>query len=199
MSLQKKLHAHFHVGTFMLIRKLLWHPPRFVIPAVLMNDGICVPQLMSNLSAISVPIISLSSWTRALTVQHCPPFVKWSDGPSGRPQRCLFCHSESFPPTGRYAFLCVMQFSSYCANILMWISEGFIPPEHKNWMTERSSTMLQSESRRNGYLTTCLDLAQYVVRVMSARAQCDELPGFTRKFPLLFEFPSYFCSKYKLT
>jgi len=38
---------------------------------------------------------------------------------------------------------------------------------------------------------TCLDLAQYVVNMMSPRVQSDKLPGFYIKLSLLFEFPWY--------
>jgi hypothetical protein len=41
--------------------------------------------------------------------------------------------------THRYTFLDVIKFSPYCANILLWISEGFIPSDHKNWMTARAA------------------------------------------------------------
>jgi len=35
-----------------------------------------------------------------------------------------------------------------------------------------------SLTKHNGYPTTCQDLAQYAVHVLSTRAQCDKLPGF---------------------
>jgi hypothetical protein len=37
---------------------------------------------------------------------------------------------------------------------------------------------------RDGYPTTSLHLAQYVIRVMSVRGQSDKLPGFHTQYPL---------------
>jgi hypothetical protein len=42
----------------------------------------------------------------------------------------------------------------------------------------------------NDYPMTCLDLAQYVVCMMSATAQSDKLPGFYMHIAL-FELPLY--------
>jgi len=65
-------------------------------------------------------------------------------------------------------------------------------------MTSRYSTAVQSENgadmfilcicftERNGYPTTCLDLAQYVVDVMPAGAQSNKLPAFYTKTALTF-------------
>jgi len=60
------LHECFHMCPFVLICKLLWHPPctNFVIPEVV---GCADPQVMSNLLAISLAVICMTSWTRALT------------------------------------------------------------------------------------------------------------------------------------
>jgi hypothetical protein len=47
---------------FALICELLQHPPytNFVILEVLMDDGVCRSQLMSNLLAVSLTLFSLS-------------------------------------------------------------------------------------------------------------------------------------------
>jgi hypothetical protein len=49
-------------------------------------------------------------------------------------------------PTHWYTFLCMKEFSPYCANILLWILEGVTPSNYKNWMTTCCSTMMQSKS-----------------------------------------------------
>jgi len=48
-----------------------------------------------------------------------------------------------------------------------------------------------SLAEQNGYLMTCLHSVQYVVHVMSVRAQSDRLPEFYMQIAL-FEFPLYF-------
>jgi hypothetical protein len=45
-----------------------------------------------------------------------------------------------------YTFLCVMQFHPFCANSLLLIWGGFSLSGHKNRMTSRRSTVVQSES-----------------------------------------------------
>jgi hypothetical protein len=59
-----------------------------------------------------------------------------------------------------YTFLYTIQFSLYCANIFLWISEGFTTFDHKNWMTARCSTVVQNKSRADMYeqsLCICWD------------------------------------------
>jgi Na+/melibiose symporter-like transporter len=123
---------------------------------------------MSNLSAISVAVICLSFWIRA--------FVKWLDGPSGLHQQ----YFGTFPPTGAcsfvvYSFLCIV-WTFFC---LSW---RVLPPvttktkwEHvaQQWCSLKGEpTCLHydytSFIAHNG-CPTCLDLAQYVVYVMSTR------------------------------
>jgi len=51
------------------------------------------------------------------------------------------------------------------------------------------SALICGEKRKiqpNGYPTTCLDLAQYVVGVMYVRAHSDNLPGFYMQIALTF-------------
>jgi len=106
------------------------------------------PQQMTNLSAISVTVIQLSSWSRALTNSTLSAIheVVW------KPEKFLST-VLGLPllnlSTHWYTFLRIMQFSPYCANILLWISEDFTPSDHKNWMTPHCSTMVQSESGAN--------------------------------------------------
>jgi hypothetical protein len=81
-------------------------------------------QLMSNFSAVSLTVIHLFSWTRALahsmralthsTLPTVQEVVRW---PEWALSMMLFFHFWTF--------------SSYCANILLWISEGFIPSDDK--------------------------------------------------------------------
>jgi len=72
--------------------------------------------------------------------------------------------------------------------------EGFTPSEHKNEMTacaqqwcnpKVEATCLYYEctsfTDHNCYSTTCLDLGQYVVCMMSTRAQSGILPGIYMK------------------
>jgi len=114
ISLQK-LNACFHACPFVLICKVFWCPPctDFVIPEVLMDDGISRSTLMSNLSAISVTVIHLSSWTRELT--HSTMYVinevvrlpKWSSLMT--PVLPLWNSSTHW-----YTFLCILVFPVLC-------------------------------------------------------------------------------------
>jgi hypothetical protein len=45
-----------------------------------------------------------------------------------------------------YTFLCLIQFSPYCANILLWLSESFTPSDCKNQMTTCCSTTVKFKS-----------------------------------------------------
>jgi len=144
------------------------------------------PHLVSHL-AISVTAIYLSSSSRALTCLILSTVREMF----GRPQRsssAMFILQLWKLSTYWFTFLCVIQFFPYYANILPWISEDFTLCDHKNRMTARCSIGLQSEggadmftlwctsfTERNGYPTTCLDLAQHVIGVMFARAQCGKL------------------------
>jgi hypothetical protein len=101
------------------LEQILWYP-----------SSTCVldytdPRLMSNLSAVSVIVISVASWTRALTRSTYPPFVKWSDGPNCPRQWRLFCHLGTSPPIGTSH--CLIQFYLYCVNIVLWVPESFTP------------------------------------------------------------------------
>jgi len=51
--------------------------------------------------------------------------------------------------THRCMFLCSIQFSLYCVNILLFVLEGFTSCDHKNQMRACSSTMVQSERGAN--------------------------------------------------
>jgi hypothetical protein len=78
-------------------------------------------------------------------------------------------------PIHWYTFLCITQFSPYCANNdSTLLNNGTIRnrSRHVCTMTARAALNVTTTP------TTCLDLAQRVVRLMSARVQSDKLPGF---------------------
>jgi hypothetical protein len=62
------------------------------------------------------------------------------------------------PSIHSYTFLCIAQFHLYCANILLWISEGFTPSDSRTWMTAHCSTTVQSESGANIFILWLHDL-----------------------------------------
>jgi hypothetical protein len=74
--LLQKLHAHIHACLFVLICKLLWHQSctNFVIPEVLMDDGICRStadvQLVCYISASDLSVLSNQSINSFNTVHH---------------------------------------------------------------------------------------------------------------------------------
>jgi hypothetical protein len=97
------------------------------------------PQLMTNLSATSVRVIRLSSRTRALThltLSAIREVVGWPER-SSTTTLVLFANSTHW-----YDFLCVIQFSPYSVNFLLWISVGFTLSDHNNRKTARCSTMV---------------------------------------------------------
>jgi hypothetical protein len=125
------------------------------------------PQQMSNLSAISLTVIHLSPWTRALTcstlstVYEVVRQPKWSSSVT----RVLPLWN---PSIYWYTFLCIMQFSPYCAEILLWISESFTSSDHKiewhhvaeQWCSLKVEPTYfhydcTSFTKHNGYLMTC--------------------------------------------
>jgi hypothetical protein len=137
---------------------------------------------------------NVSSWTRALTrstpstVWELIWWVKWYS-------------SETFLlplwtlSTHWYTFLCIIQFSPYCANISLRISEGFTPSKTKwqydaqQWCNSKAeSTCLHykcmSFTECNGYHIICLHLTQYVVCEMCAHVLSDKLPGFYMQIAL---------------
>jgi hypothetical protein len=102
------------------LAQILWYPRSLWIMKY------ADPQLLSNLLAVSVTVICLPSWTRALThtalsaVREVVRWLKWSSSMTlVLPLLNLFTHW--------YIFLCAIQFSLYCANILLWILECFPP------------------------------------------------------------------------
>jgi hypothetical protein len=103
------------------------------------------PQLVSNLLTIWVTVICLFFWTRALTctLSVIHEVVRWPKQPSST---VLVLPLQNFY-THWYSFLCVIQVSPYCANILLWILEGLTLCDHKNQMTTCCLTVMQSESR----------------------------------------------------
>jgi hypothetical protein len=90
------------------------------------------PQLMSNLWAVSVTVIRLSSWTRALSLSKRPPFAKCRDFTN-------VCSAilETIHPLIHFYLL---------NTLLLWIPEGFTLFGHKNRMIARCSAVVQSKS-----------------------------------------------------
>jgi len=172
MVLLQKLHESFHACSFLLICKLLWHPPctNFVTPEVLVIDEVCRSIADVQLVYRVLPYSTFSS---------VHEMVGWSEQSSSTildvPLHYLSIHWCTF--------LCVIQFSLYCANILLWILEGFTPSGHKNQMTACCSTVVQSEIEAdmftlwfcisftgcNGCPMTCHDVTEYLVYVMFER------------------------------
>jgi len=102
------------------LAQILWYP----IFSWLMEYA--DPQLMSNLLAISVIITHLSSWIRVFTCSKLSAIcevVRWPKWSSLTmlvlPLRIIFTHC--------YTPLCIIQFSPYCANFLLWMSWAFTP------------------------------------------------------------------------
>jgi hypothetical protein len=97
---------------------------------------------------ISVTVICLSFWTKALThstLSAIREVVGWPEQSSSvmlfLPLWNLFTHC--------YTFLCVIQFSPYCGNILLWILEGFYPlwPQKIKWQHKLNNGAIQNQSR----------------------------------------------------
>jgi len=145
----QEMHTCFHVCLFVLTFKLLWNPSftNFVISKVLMDDGICGytadVQLVSYISDSNLfsSIRELSCWT--LSTIH--KVVRQPDQSSSTmiflPLLNLYTHW--------YTYLCVIQISPNCANILLCIWEGFTHSDHINQTTAHCLTMVQSKSRTN--------------------------------------------------
>jgi hypothetical protein len=66
--------------------------------------GCADPQLLSNFLALSVTAVLLFSWISTLIPSARSAVVKFSDGPSGLHQQCLFCYLWTFPSTGTPSF-----------------------------------------------------------------------------------------------
>jgi hypothetical protein len=80
------------------------------------------PQLMSNLSAVSVTVICPLKLENLL-IQHCMLFAM-SNGPSGLHQQHLFCHLGTSPPIGMPSFVSC---SFLCIVLTFFVLEGFTP------------------------------------------------------------------------
>jgi hypothetical protein len=120
---------------FVLICKLVWHPPctNFVILDVLVGDGICRStddvQLIGYISDrnLSAPLNQIINFFNAVICEVIGRLKLSSSTIVFLPLQTLFTHW--------YTFLYVVQFSLCCESILLWISEGFTPFDHKNRMT----------------------------------------------------------------
>jgi len=143
----KKSHAHFHAFLFVLICKLLWHPPCTTLcyPRSSWIVEQAGPQLMSSLSAMSVTVICLSSWNRALTRSTLPAVREVVGSPERSSSTVLVLIFWNIS-THWYTFLRLVQFSLYRVNFLLFISKGFIPSHRNNRMTTRCSTLVQSKN-----------------------------------------------------
>jgi len=132
---------------FVLICMLLWQPPctKFVIPKVLRNDGICRStadvKLFGYISDINMSVLLTQSINSVNIVYHS--LSGWT---SGQSSSVIVVQPLWHLSTHWYTFLCIIQFSLYCANILLWISEGFTPCDHISQMRENCSTVVQSRS-----------------------------------------------------
>jgi len=110
---------------FVLICMLLWHPPctKFVIPKVLMDEGICRStadvQLVGYISDNNLSVHLTQSINSDYDVYH-----SWCGWTSGQSSSMTFVLPLWNLSTHWYTFLCIIQFSLFCANILLWISEG---------------------------------------------------------------------------
>jgi len=179
MSLQK-LHARFHVCPFVFIYKVLWYAPctNFVTSEALVDDGICRstadvqlficisdsnPSVLLNQSINSFKIVrrSWSVWT-AIFVPLWNLYTLW------------------------YIFLFIIQFllTLFCetrkvlsslTTTISWRHVG------QQWCYPKAEpTCLHCDCRRfterNGYRTTWLDLAQFVLCIMSARMSIRIMP-----------------------
>jgi len=90
-------------------------------------------QLMVILLAIWVTIIYLSSWTKAWIHSALSTVCEVVGWPKQSSSVMLVLSLWNLS-TSWYTFLCIMQFSLYCANILLWILEAFTPlwPQKSN-------------------------------------------------------------------
>jgi hypothetical protein len=144
MVLLQKLHIHFHVCLFVLICKLLWHPPclNFVIPEVLMDDVIICRftadgQLHGYISDRNLSFLSNQSINSFSIVFH-----SWS----GQIAWVVFI-SYAFSATLEsfhllvHLPLCNTVFSILYEHFL-WIVEVFTPSGHKTQVMECCSAVV---------------------------------------------------------
>jgi hypothetical protein len=142
-------------------------------------------QLLSNLWAISVTVICLSSWTTATcsTLSAVYGQMAWPVS-SVKPVLPLWNFSTNW-----YTFLSVIVFSISSEHFSVNLKTVLPPPTTKMewqhitqpwWNPKEEPTCLHCNctgfTEHDGHPTTCLDLAQYAVCMMSARAV--KLPGF---------------------
>jgi hypothetical protein len=158
------------------------------------------PQQMSIFSAILITVIHLSSWTRALTRWTLSAVREVVRRPELSPLMTLVLPLRKLC-SHWYTFLCLKQFF-FSRSVLTFFCHSlrFLPSsDHKfesqnvaqQWSNPKAEpTFLHydcmSFTGRNGYSTTCLDLAQYVASLMSARAQSNKLPEFYMQIVLTF-------------
>jgi hypothetical protein len=143
-SLQK-LHASFRALPFVLICHLLWHQSciNFVIIEVLMVMEYADSQLVSNLWTMSVTVIRLSSWTRALNRSALSAVCDVVGRPELSPLTTLDLPLWNLS-THWYTLFCVMQFSPYFSNVFLWMLEEFTSFDFKIEWQYCCSTMEQS-------------------------------------------------------
>jgi hypothetical protein len=122
-----------------LICKLFWHPTCTVL---CYGGPLRIQSWCPTYSPLYQWQICPSSWTKAnlFNIVH----RSWS----GRTLRAVFINTCSatldlFHPTIDF---CLIQFPQLCAYILLWITEGFTPFDHKSPKTTRCSTAVQPES-----------------------------------------------------
>jgi len=127
ISLQK-LHAHFHTCPFMLIHELLWHSSctNIVIPKILMDNRICRStadvQLFSCITDSNTSVLLNQSINSLNIVCHCEVV-----GQPKQPSSVTLVLPLWNFSTHWYPVLCIVQFSTYCANISSVNFGGFYP------------------------------------------------------------------------
>jgi hypothetical protein len=163
------------------------HLAQILISKVLVYVEYANPQVMSNLLAISKTVIYLSSWTRTLTQSTLSvhEVVGWPKQSSSAmlvlPLWNLSTHWYTF---------CIKEFPLYCTNILQCIFYSTLL-NYDRFQVELTCLYYDCMcfTDHNRHTTTCLDLALYVVCVISTKVQYDKLPGLYMQISLTFQIP----------
>jgi len=140
-----KIAACLYTCPFVLICKLFWHPPctNFVIPEVLMDDGICR-------STAAVQLVSyICDSNLSVLLNHSNLFntvcCLWSDGLTSLLSETCSATLELFHQLVHLPFC--NSFLNFVRTFFCESQDSFTPSNHKNGMTAHYSTMVKSKRR----------------------------------------------------
>jgi hypothetical protein len=190
MNISMCTHLCSPVGSFCTHpAQILWYPSLHGWQNLHITGDV---QLVSYVSNGNLSV--LSNQSRALTCSTLPTICevviqpKWSSST----MRVLPLWNLS---THWYTFLCTIQFYQYCANILLWISEGFTLSDHKNQIKNTAQQWCNPDMEPTHLHWLPHNIPRFS-SVCSIRDVCksttEKLPGFYMPTALTFWSPFIF-------